>query len=285
MASIATPTLANRRQRLLRWANRHFGFHSPRHIASAVIAVLLLGTALSLWFGQDANWDLRNYHLYIGDAWANNRLGVDLAPAQMQSYFSPLLDAVHAWSMLHLPAPLVGALLGALHAVVFIPVAAVAWRVLANESRRAQWAPLFAMAGMSSAVFLSELGGTMGDTASAVPILAALSIVLLAQSRARHGGRVVHLWAIAGALIGLAVALKLTNALYALALAPAALCDGRTPAFARIGRECAFRRCGVGVGAGSWSLVLAGLAALVQSAVSAIQRCVQIFIGPASVHR
>ncbi|ENZ93642.1 Hypothetical Protein PD5205_02899 [Xanthomonas fragariae] len=226
MASIATPTLANRRQRLLRWANRHFGFHSPRHIASAVIAVLLLGTALSLWFGQDANWDLRNYHLYIGDAWANNRLGVDLAPAQMQSYFSPLLDAVHAWSMLHLPAPLVGALLGALHAVVFIPVAAVAWRVLANESRRAQWAPLFAMAGMSSAVFLSELGGTMGDTASAVPILAALSIVLLAQSRARHGGRVVHLWAIAGALIGLAVALKLTNALYALALAPAALCDG-----------------------------------------------------------
>ena len=217
---------ANRRQRLLQWADRRFGFHSPRQIAAAVFAVLLLGAVLSLGLGQDANWDLRNYHLYIGDAWANNRLGVDLAPAQMQSYFSPLLDVMHAWLMLQLPGPVVGLLLGALHAVVFIPVAAVAWRVLSNESRRAQWAPLFAVAGMCSAVFLSELGGTMGDTASAIPVLAALVIVLLAQARARQGVRVVHLWAVAGALIGLAVSLKLTNALYALALAPAVLCDG-----------------------------------------------------------
>ncbi|WP_427926512.1 hypothetical protein [Xanthomonas hortorum] len=217
---------ANRRQRLLQWADRRFGFHSPRQIAAAAFAVLLLGAVLSLGLGQDANWDLRNYHLYIGDAWANNRLGADLAPAQMQSYFSPLLDVMHAWLMLQLPGPVVGLLLGALHALVFIPVAAVAWRVLSNEPRRAQWAPLLAVAGMCSAVFLSELGGTMGDTASAIPVLAALAIVLLAQARARQGVRVVHLWAVAGALIGLAVSLKLTNGLYALALAPAVLCDG-----------------------------------------------------------
>lgn len=65
-----------------------------------------------------------------------------------------------------------------------------------------------------------------GDTASAIPVLAALAVVLLAQFRARNGLHVVHLWAVAGALIGLAVALKLTNALYALALVPAVLCDG-----------------------------------------------------------
>ncbi|NHF64979.1 hypothetical protein FFY45_04100 [Xanthomonas hortorum] len=144
----------------------------------------------------------------------------------MQSYFSPLLDVMHAWLMLQLPGPVVGLLLGALHALVFIPVAAVAWRVLSNEPRRAQWAPLLAVAGMCSAVFLSELGGTMGDTASAIPVLAALAIMLLAQARASQGVRVVHLWAVAGALIGLAVSLKLTNGLYALALAPAVLCDG-----------------------------------------------------------
>ncbi|WP_439333511.1 hypothetical protein [Xanthomonas hortorum] len=211
---------------MLQWADRRFGFHSPRQIAAAAFAVLLLGAVLSLGLGQDANWDLRNYHLYIGDAWANNRLGADLAPAQMQSYFSPLLDVMHAWLMLQLPGPVVGLLLGALHALVFIPVAAVAWRVLSNEPRRAQWAPLLAVAGMCSAVFLSELGGTMGDTASAIPVLAALAIMLLAQARASQGVRVVHLWAVAGALIGLAVSLKLTNGLYALALAPAVLCDG-----------------------------------------------------------
>ncbi|PPT28426.1 hypothetical protein XarbCFBP7614_08655 [Xanthomonas arboricola] len=91
MASIATSTPVGRRQRLLGWADRHFGFHSPRQIAAAVTAVVLLGALLSLGLGQDANWDLRNYHLYIGDAWAHDRLGVDLAPAQMQSYFSHCL--------------------------------------------------------------------------------------------------------------------------------------------------------------------------------------------------
>lgn len=162
MASIAGSAPVARRQRVLRWADRWFGFHSRRQIASAVVAVLLLGALLSLGLGQDANWDLRNYHLYIGDAWASDRLGTDLAPAQMQSYFSPLLDAMHAWLMLQLPGPVAGALLGGLHALVFIPLAALAWRVLSNESRRAQWVPLFALAGMCSAVFLSELGNTMG---------------------------------------------------------------------------------------------------------------------------
>ncbi|NYH47555.1 UNVERIFIED_ORG: hypothetical protein FHR68_001124 [Xanthomonas campestris] len=226
MAAIATSTPVGRRQRLLGWADRHFGFHSPRQIAAAVTAVVLLGALLSLGLGQDANWDLRNYHLYIGDAWAHDRLGVDLAPAQMQSYFSPLLDVLHAWLMLQLPGPVAGLLLGGLHALVFVPVAAVAWRVLAGQTRRAQWAPLLAVAGMCSAVFLSELGGTMGDTASAIPVLAALALVLSAQARARQGAHAVHRWAIAGALIGLAVSLKLTNALYALALVPAVLCDG-----------------------------------------------------------
>ncbi|MEA9564085.1 MULTISPECIES: hypothetical protein [unclassified Xanthomonas] len=226
MTSVSMSKWATRRQRVLRWADGCFGFHSQRQVITAVMAVLLLGALLSVGLGQDANWDLRNYHLYIGDAWTHNRLGVDLAPAQMQSYFSPLLDSLHAWLMLHLPGPLVGALLGALHAVVFIPVAAVAWRVLSNESRRAQWTPLFALAGMCSAVFLSELGNTMGDTVSAIPVLASLAVVLLAQANARQDRRVTWLWVIAGALIGLAIALKLTNALYALALAPAVLCDG-----------------------------------------------------------
>ncbi|GAE52980.1 hypothetical protein XPR_1947 [Xanthomonas arboricola pv. pruni MAFF 301420] len=226
MASIATSTPVGRRQRLLGWADRHFGFHSPRQIAAAVTAVVLLGALLSLGLGQDANWDLRNYHLYIGDAWAHDRLGVDLAPAQMQSYFSPLLDVLHAWLMLQLPGPVAGLLLGGLHALVFVPVAAVAWRVLAGQARRAQWAPLLAVAGMCSAVFLSGLGGTMGDTASAIPVLAALALVLSAQAQAQQGAHAVHRWAIAGALIGLAVSLKLTNALYALALVPAVLCDG-----------------------------------------------------------
>ncbi|MEA9608440.1 hypothetical protein QY702_18890 [Xanthomonas campestris pv. plantaginis] len=226
MRANAATAKATRRQRLLAWVDRRFGFHSLRHSAAAVLAIVLLGALVSLGLGQDANWDLRNYHLYIGDAWLHGRLTTDLAPAQMQSYFSPLLDAMHAALMLHLPAPLVGVLLGALHALMFVPVAAVAWRVLSAHPRRAQWTPLLAAAGLSSAVFLSELGGTMGDTATALPVLGALALVLQAQARGRQGKTALHLWACAGALLGLAVAFKLTNALYALALVPALMCDG-----------------------------------------------------------
>ncbi|BBJ97471.1 hypothetical protein Xcc1_32010 [Xanthomonas campestris pv. campestris] len=94
-------------------------------------------------------------------------------------------------------------LLGALHALVFVPVAAVAWRGF-RCIRAAAMAPLLAAAGSSSAVFLSELGGTMGDTATALPVLGALALVLQAQARGRQGKTALHLWACAGALLGLA---------------------------------------------------------------------------------
>ncbi|WP_407468239.1 hypothetical protein [Xanthomonas campestris] len=179
---------------------------------------------MSLGLGQDANWDLRNYHLYIGDAWLHGRLTTDLAPAQMQSYFSPLLDAMHAALMLHLPAPLVGVLLGALHALVFVPVAAVAWRGLSVHPRRAQWTPLLAAAGSSSAVFLSELGGTMGDTATALPVLGAGAGPAGTGTRAAGQNRPPSMGC--RRVAGSGGALKLTSALYALALVPGLMCDG-----------------------------------------------------------
>ncbi len=50
--------------------------------ASSVIAVLL---------GQDASWDVKNYHFYSGYALLNKPPHFDFAPAQVQSFFNPLL--------------------------------------------------------------------------------------------------------------------------------------------------------------------------------------------------
>ena len=47
--------------------------------------------------GQDANWDLRNYHFYNAWAFLHGRLGWDLAPAQMQTFLNPLLDLPFYW--------------------------------------------------------------------------------------------------------------------------------------------------------------------------------------------
>ena len=53
---------------------------------------IFLAAFLALFRGQDANWDLQNYHHYNPYAWANDRAAVDIAPAQLQSFHSPYAD-------------------------------------------------------------------------------------------------------------------------------------------------------------------------------------------------
>jgi hypothetical protein len=77
------------------------------------MAALLLGGIVSLLRGVDTNWDLRNYHFYNPWAWLHGRLDWDLAPAQVQSYYSPLLDLpFYSLVAAHLPAFVITFLMG-----------------------------------------------------------------------------------------------------------------------------------------------------------------------------
>jgi hypothetical protein len=204
-------------------------FDSRANVIVACVSAVVLCGLWSMLRGQDANWDLRNYHLYNGYAALHGRLGVDLAAAQMQSYFNPALDIVQYALMTGLPAPLAAFVFGAWHGLLFALVAAIGWRVLADDPRRAVRVPLLALAGLFTGAFLSELGNTMADNTTAVPVLGAMALVLSAQARARDGQGAALRWLLAGVLIGLAVAFKLTNAVYAVALGLAALADGGHP--------------------------------------------------------
>lgn len=201
-------------------------FDSRANIIVASVSAVLLCGLWSMLRGQDTNWDLRNYHLYNGYAALHGRLGLDLAAAQMQSYFNPALDVLQYTLMTGLPGPLAAFLFGAWHGLLFALVAAIAWRVLADDPRRATRVPLLALAGLFTGAFLSELGNTMADNTTAVPVLGALALILSAQDRARHGQGGALRWLFAGLMIGLALAFKLTNAVYAVALGLAALADG-----------------------------------------------------------
>lgn len=176
---------------------------------------------LSLMLGQDANWDLKNYHLYNPWAWLNGRLGIDMAPAQWQSYFNPALDLVYHFLNAALPAPMAGFVMGALHGLNFVLLLAIADMVLqplpASDRRRLPL--LLAAAGMCSVAFLSELGNTMGDNLSALFVLASLCMLLRGWDRlSRRGAGAAMLSLAAGAVMGVGAGLKLTNATYALAL-------------------------------------------------------------------
>lgn len=183
---------------------------------AAVGLPLLLGLA-SLLLGQDDNWDLRNYHLYNPYAWLHGRIHTDLAPAGMQSYFNPLLDVFQADLFRWLPAPWVGFVLGALQGINGVLLIAIARRVLPAGSSPRRVIGL-ALAGCAAAGFLSELGNTMGDNLTALFVLGGVLLALGAD-----GARDRWRWLAAGGLVGLAVGLKLTNAIYAVGLAGALL--------------------------------------------------------------
>ncbi len=250
VGAVAAPGM---RARIAAMARARLAFDSHANAIVACVAACLLCGLWSLWRGQDSNWDLRNYHLYNAYAALHGRLGLDLAAAQMQSYFNPVLDVLQYGLMMALPAPLAGFLMGAWHGLVFALVAAIGWRVLADDPRRAVRVPWLAFAGLFTAAFFSELGNSMGDNSTAVPVLGALALLLSAQQRARLGQGASVRWLLAGVLLGLAVAFKLTNALYAVALGVAALCDG-----------------------GRWRARLAGTAAMTLAALA----CFAIVAGP-----
>lgn len=186
---------------------------------ASVVAFVLSGI-YSLWLGADANWDLTNYHLYNPFAWLNGKASIDVAPAGLQTYFNPLIDLPFYEAGRQLPAAGVGFAMGALQGLMFPLLYRIARSVFptAPIGEQKVWL-LIAAAGTLTAGFLSELGNSMGDTNTALLVLAALAIILSAWDSLIDGDlRAALRMALAGVLAGLACGLKLTNAMYAVAL-------------------------------------------------------------------
>ncbi len=177
---------------------------SGREWATVATVALLAGAAGSLALGPDANFDLLNYHLYDGFAFLAGRLDRDLAPAGPATYFNPLLDALHYVGIRHFSPKAFAVLFGALQGTNVLLVWAVARTLLGP---RGLWlAPLAALLGATGQNAVSLLGTTFGDNMVSIPALAAVLAIVGVErpGRARL--------ALAGALGGAAVGLKLTMA-------------------------------------------------------------------------
>lgn len=191
--------------------------------AAAWIVPALFGL-VSVYLGQDENWDLRNYHWYNAYALLNGRLDLDMAPAQFQSYFNPLIDVPYYLLSTNLPGPLVGFLMGWVHGLNFVVLLAIARLMIGERSDGARLPLLLAGAGVCGAGFLSQVGNTMGDNLTALLVLGALLVVLRGWDGLHTlSGRAAGMLLASGILMGLGVGLKLTNAPYAVALCLALL--------------------------------------------------------------
>jgi hypothetical protein len=181
--------------------------------ASAILAVRL---------GQDSGFDLLNYHYYSGFAFLHKPFGFDLAPAQLQSFHNPVLHILSYLALSLFPGKGAAALLGAIQGINFYLVFRISQTLFSGLRNpfRFLLSLINAGVGFYGIASCTELGTTYGDNLVSILVLLGLLLIirrLPAERISSHNTPFV--FGIAGILIGAACGLKLTTAVYVVAVA------------------------------------------------------------------
>lgn len=214
---------------------------------------------LAMMMGQDANWDLRNYHWYNAYAFMNGRLGFDLLPSQTPYFYNPLIDLPLYWVATHFSALTTSFFLGALQGLNFVLLFTLTRRVLYAQPGRDGWALTVAFFGMIGGGTLGELGTTFYDNIVSLGVLGTLSILVLRLGQAEEGKRVRWWkWLLAGIPVGLVSGLKLPTTVFAVGIGLAFFCR-RAAWRDRLGRSAVVATgmvLGFALGLGPWAVYL-----------------------------
>ncbi len=185
-------------------------------LPAAMFVGLLSFMAWTLFAGPDLNFDFLNYHLYAGQHVSGDTLARDFFPAGASSYLAPYAHwPIGFMVAARWPGMLVGAGLGALHSLAFVASWYLARQLFTTNAIRdvaLRWTAAFV--AVICPLVLTEVGTSFVDITTAIPCVFGVAILLEALGAARYR---LALTVSAGILFGLAVALKLTNAPFALA--------------------------------------------------------------------
>lgn len=181
------------------------------------IACTLLAVAWTLFAGKDVPWDALHYHMYAGFSAVNNRFAVDFFPAGSLTYLNPYAHLpLYLMVRAGWPSLAIGITFACLHSVMLWMTYELACAVSRRRDGTAPIAVAWAAVGLAflNPVLLQEMGSSFTDITTGTLALGGY----VAIANAFNGGR-LRLVALAGALLGAAAALKLSNAF--LALVPA----------------------------------------------------------------
>ena len=181
------------------------------------------------------SWDAVNHHIYLGWTAEQPRFDKDYVPTGYQAYQFPYLY----WPFYKLASAgatgaVAGLVLALLHSLAIPPVWRIARNTIAGDDLfAAGMRALAVLLAFMSAAILSLFDTTSNDLLASIPLLwayaFALQALVAAEERAWQG------MVLSGALAGVAVACKLSNAYLVLALPTIWLCaPGSWPA--RLGR-------------------------------------------------
>ncbi len=193
-----------------------------RQLGGLLAAIGLAGVA-SILLRQDSNWDLQNYHLYNAWAFLHDRYGLDWAPAQLQSFYSPYLDLpFYALVATGVPPRLIAAALAIPTGIawyLFARIVAVLFGDLPQPDRSRAIVTAIAI-GVTAPMAVSLIGLTTNDWYVAAFALGAVWLLV------RHGEPLAAPLSVlfaAGALVGAGAGLKLTASIYGVGLVVAVL--------------------------------------------------------------
>jgi hypothetical protein len=186
-------------------------------LAVAVVIICAAGS-VAVALGTDNNWDLLYYHLYAPYAYLHDRYLYDIGPAQFQGYFNPVADLLFyglVSSALNDTPRVISFVMGAVHGINAVLVAAIAWHVLRppQTTQRIILVAAAVLIGISGAGFVSLLGTTTNDLFNSIFVLGALLALLRTAVQSDRQ----PLWrgfATAGMLAGAGVGLKYTAACF-----------------------------------------------------------------------
>jgi hypothetical protein len=188
---------------------------APSYRLPVYIVCTVLALVTNYLLGKDVAWDMLNYHLYAGFSAVNDRFAQDYFAAGPQSYFNPYAYVpYYGMVSIGMSALAIGSVLAVAHSIILWLTFELAILVCPTEDPRSRL--VFGICAVALAfvnpILMQQLGSSFADITTAELVLAGW--LLLARAvRAPHAARVIC----AGLLLGAATALKLTNAVHAIA--------------------------------------------------------------------
>jgi hypothetical protein len=185
-------------------------YRLPVYIACTVLALVI-----NYFLGKDMAWDTLSYHLYAGFSGVNDRLAQDYFAAGPASYFNPYVYVPFYYLVsANLSSLEIGSILAAAHSVILWLTYELAASVCPLNDRHGRLTfGLCAIAlALINPILLQEIGSTFADITTGELVLAGWLLL----ARAIRTPSMVRVLC-AGLLLGAVTALKLTNAVHAIA--------------------------------------------------------------------
>jgi hypothetical protein len=180
------------------------------HVYFACTALALVCNYL---LGKDMAWDTLNYHLYLGFSALNDRFKQDYFAAGFLAYLNPYAYApFYAMVRAGLPALVIGSVFAIAHSIILWLVFELGVSVCPSQNGRTRllWGICSVALAFMNPVLIQQIGSCFADITTAELALGGW-LLLAGAVRVPRNSKVMY----AGLILGVASALKLSNALSA----------------------------------------------------------------------